>query len=266
VKKAVFFLFIFLLAADTCLAGVSVIGELARKKTVRPGERYEGVVTVKNSGDTAAEVRLYQTDYLFYADGRNIYGEPGSAPRSNAPWITAGPTQLTVPPKGTSAFHYTVKVPENNGLKGSFWSLLMVEPLAPPPPETEGKKGKVSVGLQTVIRYAVQIVTDIEESGERKIAFLNRQLTTKDGKTTFSVDIGNSGERRLSPVVWMDLYSAAGTHAGRFDSGRKGLYPECSVRNLFDLTEVPSGTYSALVVVDNEDDHVFGGQYEIVIK
>jgi hypothetical protein len=253
VKKAVFFLFIFLLAADTCLAGVSVIGELARKKTVRPGERYEGVVTVKNSGDTAAEVRLYQTDYLFYADGRNIYGEPGSAPRSNAPWITAGPTQLTVPPKGTSAFHYTVKVPENNGL-------------APPPPETEGKKGKVSVGLQTVIRYAVQIVTDIEESGERKIAFLNRQLTTKDGKTTFSVDIGNSGERRLSPVVWMDLYSAAGTHAGRFDSGRKGLYPECSVRNLFDLTEVPSGTYSALVVVDNEDDHVFGGQYEIVIK
>jgi hypothetical protein len=132
VKKAVFFLFIFLLAADTCLAGVSVIGELARKKTVRPGERYEGVVTVKNRGDTAAEVRLYQTDYLFYADGRNIYGEPGSAPRSNAPWITAGPAQLTVPPKGTSTFHYTVKVPEKNDLKGSFWSLLMVEPLAPP--------------------------------------------------------------------------------------------------------------------------------------
>lgn len=265
-KKAVFFLFIFLLAADICLAGVSVIGELSRKNAVSPGERYEGVVTVKNSGDTSAEVRLYQTDYLFYADGRNIYGEPDSAPRSNAPWITAGPTQLTVPPKGTSTFHYTVKVPENNGLKGSFWSLLMIEPVAPPPPEAKRGKGKVSVGLQTVIRYAVQIVTDIDESGERKITFLDRQLTAKDGKQSFSVDIGNSGERRLSPVVWMDLYNAAGTHAGRFDSGRKGLYPECSVRHLFDLTEVPAGKYSALVVVDNEDDHVFGGQYAIVIK
>lgn len=265
-KKAGFFLFLLLLAADTCLAGVSVISDLLQKNAVSPGERYEGVITVKNSDDTPAEMRIYQTDYLFYADGRNIYGEPGTAPRSNAAWMAVSPAQLTVPPKESRSFYYSVKVPEKNDLKGSFWSLLMVEPLAPPAPESLSGKGKVSVGLQTVIRYAVQIVTEIGESGEQKITFLDRQLMAKDGKKTFHVDIGNSGERRLSPVVWMDLYSATGFHVGRFDSGRKGIYPECSVRHLFDLTEVSPGKYTALVVVDNEDDHVFGGQYEIVIR
>jgi hypothetical protein len=33
-----------------------------------------------------------------------------------------------------------------------------------------------------------------------------------------------------------------------------------------DLTAVPAGTYTAVAIADNKDDHVFGGEYEIVIK
>jgi hypothetical protein len=33
-----------------------------------------------------------------------------------------------------------------------------------------------------------------------------------------------------------------------------------------DLTGVPAGTYNAVAIADNKDDHVFGGQYEIHIK
>lgn len=265
-KKVILILLALLGAATICHAGVSVVGSLARENTVVPGDRYEGDIMVRNNDEKPVEVRAYKKDYLFYADGRNLYNESGSTPRSNAAWLTVQPAQVTLPPMGTGMFHYTVQVPKGAELKGSYWSLLMVEPMAPPAVLPSQEKKKISVGLQTVIRYAIQIATDIGDSGEWKLAFRDKRLVMSGGKRVFELDIENTGERWLSPVVWIDLYNSAGTKVGRFESSQKRIYPGCSVRHQMDLTGVPAGTYNALAVADNRDDHVFGGQYEIVIR
>jgi P pilus assembly chaperone PapD len=267
VMKNAFLIILVLLGTVTASnAGVSVIGSLTRENTVGPGERYEGDIMVRNSDEKPVEVRIYKKDYLFYADGRNLYDESGSTPRSNATWITVQPAQMTVPPKGSGMFHYTVQAPKNVQLKGSYWSLLMVEPMAPPAVLPSQEKNKISIGLQTVIRYAIQIVTDIGASGEWQLKFRDKRVVMSEGKRLFEIDIENTGERWLSPVVWIDLYNAEGASIGRFESSQKRIYPGCSVRHQMDLTGVPAGTYSALAIADNKDDHVFGGQYEIVIK
>jgi hypothetical protein len=265
-KKAILILLVFLCTAATAHAGVSVVGSLTRENTVVQGDRYEGDIMLRNSDEKPVEVRIYKKDYLFYADGRNLYDEPGSTPRSNATWLTIQPAQLTVPPKGTGAFHYTVQVPKNTNLKGSYWSLLMVEPMAPPAVLPGQEKNKVSVGLQTVVRYAIQIVTDFGDSGEWQLKFRDKKLVMSEGKRLFEIDIENVGERWLSPMVWIELYNAEGAPAGRFESSQKRIYPGCSVRHQMDLTGVPAGTYNAVAIADNKDDHVFGGQYEITIK
>jgi hypothetical protein len=265
-KKTILMMLVFLCSATTSLAGVSVVGSLTRENTVVPGDRYEGDILLRNSGDESVEVRIYKKDYLFYADGRNLYEEPGSTPRSNAEWLTIQPAQLTVPPKGTGAFHYTVQIPKNHDLKGSYWSLLMVEPMVPPAVLPGQQKNKVSVGLQTVIRYAIQIVTDFGDSGEWQLRFRDKKLVMSEGKRLFELDIENVGERWLSPMVWIELYNAEGVPAGRFESSQKRIYPGCSVRHQMDLTGVPAGIYNAVAIADNKDDHVFGGQYEIHIK
>ncbi|MDO8722521.1 MAG: hypothetical protein Q7J31_09880 [Syntrophales bacterium] len=265
--KNLFLIMLVLLgAAAVSHAGVSVVGSLSRENTVGPGDRYEGDIMVRNSDEKPVEVRIYKKDYLFYADGRSLYDESGSTPRSNATWLSVQPAQMTVPPKGTGSFHYIVQAPKNAGLKGSYWSLLMVEPMAPPAVLPNQEKNKIAVGLQTVIRYAVQIVTDCGESGEWQLRFRDKRLVMSEGKRLFEIDIENIGERWLSPIVWIDLYNLEGSLVGRFESSQQRIYPGCSVRHRFDLTGVPAGTYSALTIADNRDDHVFGGQYEIVIK
>ena len=221
---------------------------------------------VRNSDDNPIEVRIYQKDYLFFADGKNLYDESGSTPRTNAKWLTVQPAQMTVAPKGAGSFHYTIQVPKKADLKGSYWSLLMVEPIAPPVVVPAQQKDKISVGLRTVIRYAIQVVTNFGDSGEWKLRFVEKRLALREGKRLFEVDIENVGERWLSPLVWVDLYNSEGTKVGRFESSQKRIYPGCSVRHLMDITAVPPGTYSALVIADNRDDHVFGGQYEVIIK
>ena len=266
-KKIIFFLLFFIILADFSFACVSVIGGLSREKNVKPGEKFEGIIYLKNNGESSCQVKVKQTDYLFYADGKNIYGEPGGISRSNARWISLSPVRLTVPPKETASVYYIVQVPENPDLKGSYWSMVMVEPIPETSPEsTKEEKGKVKVGIQTIVRYGIQIVTNFSDAGERKIRFLDKKLFSQDKKRLFEFDIENTGERSLSPVVWVELYSKDGMNIGRFESSKLRIYPGCSVRHKVDLTDVPKGKYKALVVADSGDENVFGAQYDLEME
>lgn len=265
--KKLAFLLIFLFIATLGYAGVAVVGELSREQNVKLGDKTEGIILVRNTGKETCEVKAYQTDYLFTCDGTNEYGKPGSNPRSNTPWITLNPVRVTVPPQETASIYYRILIPEDKNLHGTYWSLLMVESVVKPTPEeaAPGKK-KISVGIQAIIRYGIQIVTNIEETGERKIKFLDKKLVEKEGRKFLQVDIENIGTRTLSPAVWLELYNSQGIYTGKFEGGKLRIYPTCSIRQEIELTDVPKGKYKGILVVDNGDEHVFGGQYDLEIK
>jgi hypothetical protein len=262
------FIYLFLLAASGAFAGgIHVVDDLTKEATVRPGDEIRGTIAVRNSGDRPGEVKVYQTDYLFYFDGLNIYGEPESVPRSNCSWIAFSPQQFVVPAGERAMIYYTIQVPKDGNLFGTYWSMLMVEPipdgtLAP----MTSQSGEVTMAVKTVMRYAVQIVTHIGDSGKREIKFADKQLIRKDGKWVLQLDVENTGERWLRPWVRAELYDDQGSHVGRFDGGRCRIYPACSVRQCVELADLPSGKYHALIVVDNGDDSVCGAQYALEIK
>ncbi|MCJ7459617.1 MAG: hypothetical protein MUP17_11580 [candidate division Zixibacteria bacterium] len=260
------FLILFVLG-ESSFAGVSLIGELTREKTMQPGEKFEGKVTLKNTGETSWEVTIYKTDYLFYADGSNIYGESGRIPRSNAGWLSISPTRLTIPPKEMASVYYIIEVPQQPDLIGTYWSMLMVEPTSETgSKDIEDETGKVKLGIKTVLRYGIQIVTNIGDTGDRKIKFLDKKLISQDGRRTLQMDIENIGERWLRPTLWVELYDKGGKNMGRFGNRQLRIYPGCSIRHKIDLGDVPIGKYKALVMVDNGDEYVFGAQYDLEIE
>ena len=53
-------------------ANIMVVGSLAHEKEAHPGECYTGQFLVKNTGSKKVEVKVYQTDYRFYASGANF--------------------------------------------------------------------------------------------------------------------------------------------------------------------------------------------------
>ncbi len=252
--------------AGSSFACVSVTGSLKEDKTVRQGDKVNGTIQVRNSSNKSCNVKIYQTDYLFFADGKTIYGEPGSVPRSNAGWISLSPVFLTIPPQDNASIHYNIQIPADPSLKGSYWSMVMVESAGALPEHGKEEPKKITVGIQTNIRYGIQIATDIEDSGERMIRFLNKELITKNGQKIFQFDIENTGERWLAPEVWVDLFNSEGLNIGRFESKPVRIYPGSSVRHKVDFTQVKPGKYQALVVADNGDDHIFGARYQVDIK
>jgi len=255
------------LMAECHGAGITVVGELTHEKALEPGGSFEGVILLKNRENTPSEVKIYQTDYLFYSDGKNIYGEPGKDPRSNAPWITITPTRLTVPPGENARISYKITVPGTPGLTGTYWSLIMVEPISAASPESVSpEKGKVKVGLQSNMRYAIQMVTQIGDTGTVEMAFGDKKIITSNKERILQIDQENRGERSVIPHVWAELYEKAGTHVGKFDAGRLRINPRCSGRFRINITDLPKGEYKAIIIVDCGEAHVFGGEYNFQLK
>lgn len=257
----------FLMMPRVTEAGVSLIGGLSHKKQAEVGKTYKGIILIRNSGNKSQEVKLYQNDYLFFFDGTNIYGEPGKDPRSNADWLIFNPHRLTIPPDSTAAVNYTLKVPEDPKLVGTYWSVLMVEGIPETSPESgQAKKSETRIGITQVVRYAVQMVTHIGDTGERKLKFLDKKLLKEEEKTILQVDIENIGERYLSQFLWVELYDEQGRYIGQFEGRRLGTFPGTSVRNRVDLSDVPKGSYKAMVVVDCGGDYIFGADYTLKVK
>ena len=127
VKKRIVLSLWLLLASGSVLAGgIEVEGGLTRAYMVQPGSRIEPSILLRNHGAEPGEVKTYQADYLFFSDGKNSYGEPGSVPRSNCSWVTFSPQQLVVPANGTSFIHCAVQAPNDEKLTGTYWSMLMI--------------------------------------------------------------------------------------------------------------------------------------------
>ncbi len=248
-------------------AQVAINGTMTHELEVEPGRAYSGTIEIQNPTASAQTVKAYQTDYFFYAGGEVRYGEPGGLPRSNARWITYSPHDVVIPARESVTIRYTVQTPSDDTMKGTYWSIVMVEPIAAGSPEAPGSDpDKVSLGVRQVLRYGVQIVTHIGATGERRLQFSQFQLSAENGKRVLAVDLENTGERWMRPTLWAEVYDAQGTYVGKFEGTAQRLYPGTSGRFRVELVGVQNGAYKALVVADGGGDEVFGANINLVIR
>ena len=250
--------------AHEASARLVIVGETVHRSTGAPGGEVRGAITVLNRGDQAAEVRVYQTDYQFSANGESQFGSAGSLPRSNASWLKLDTTQAAIPPGGTAEINYQGRVPTEASLRGTFWSLIMVEQteqVAAPPQGGNARERKAAI--QTVVRHAIQVVVDLGNPEPAQLKVLAKLLENDSQSKTFSVDVANQGPWMVRPEVSMELFDAQGAPAGEIEGARVRLYPTCSFRYRFDLKSVPAGRYTALVVFDTGDENVSGVQYAL---
>ncbi|MBS3788542.1 DUF916 domain-containing protein [Candidatus Bipolaricaulota bacterium] len=253
------FLLLLALVSGYTYGEVSVEGELYRERSLEPGQTYEGTITVSNTGDTKRTIRVYQTDYRTHSSGKVVYGDPGTQPRSNASWIEFDQDKLQIAAGSKSSFRYEITVPDKD-LLGSYWSTIMVEPV----PRDSEKNQQGGTTLTQTIRYCVKIVTNIEDTGKRSVEITEVDLSRSDGELFLLVGVKNSGERVLFPEAWAEIYGLkSGEKVGRFEGGRKHIFPESSISYNIKLSGISKGNYQTQLVLDNGDENVWGAQFKI---
>jgi hypothetical protein len=255
------------LLCHTAAASVGVVGSLTHEITALPGRSYQGAFELRNSGTVPEQVKIYQTDY-FYTSDAPVYGEPGQLPRSNARWIAFSPAQITVPAGEAVPVNYSIQVPDDTTLRGTYWSMLMVEPIAPGSPESaSADAGRVVLQIRQVFRYGLLVITDVApQEARREVRFSALKLAAREGRPVLDVDVESTGDRGLSGELWVELYSDDGGYVGKFAGGKKRLLPGTSVRYAVDLSGLGRRTYKALLVLDSGGDDVFGADVTLVLQ
>ncbi|MDP3441475.1 MAG: hypothetical protein Q8T08_01325 [Ignavibacteria bacterium] len=242
-------------------ASFEVMGSLIYKHIAQKGETYTTVIKVRNTGDTDQEVRIYQRDYLYNHEGASFYNEPGSNRRSNAPWTKFGPQTMLLKGMETQDIQFEITVPQNDSLVGTFWSVLMVEGVTPLDPNAKGQ-----LNIHESIRYAIQMVTNIGQTGTGQLEFQQPGVVTEGEKQFFDFILLNTGERFISPDVSMELFDAeTGESVKVIKAPRNGMYPTTSTKWRFPLEGLPPKTYKAVIVADGSGEDVFGLEYSIAL-
>lgn len=139
----------------------------------------------------------------------------------------------------------------------------MVEPLGDDDP-LAAKQPQQGLSIRQVVRYGVQVLTELGSAGRRSIGFQNPALAQRaPGQFGLQVDLLNDGERYLRPAVYAEVYDAAGAQVGRVEGAQGRLYPGTSARQQFTLPTLPAGDYQVVVVADGGEGSVFGVRYAL---
>jgi hypothetical protein len=249
-------------------AGVVIVGSLIHEKETGIGETYTGqIVASNNSDDKPQEVKLYQQDYFFEAEGKIFYNEPGTQIRSNAKWITYSPARFIIPPKENLIINYSIKVPNDPSLKGTYWSVLMVEGVPEESPESAlSTTRQIQVGIIQLIRYSIQLVSHIGTTGNKQIQFISTKMLSEGGKQLLILNVKNTGQRFLRPNLWAEFYTEDGNFLGKYDGGNYRLYPDTSTSYKMDITGLPKNKYKALIIADCGGDDIFGVNLTLQLK
>lgn len=256
-------------APTSALNGSVVLkGPMHYEHTLAPGGAAKGSFTLQNPTTRPQTVKLYQTDMLSMAGGKVAYGPVNSTPRSNSQWIVITPQQLNLAPGQSATVYYLIQLPNDVALAGSYYSMIMVEPLrvsdlAPVAPIAG--QGQFSFDART--RYGIAITTNIGETGARGMRYTDRRVLTTAQGSVLQVEMENTGERRLGLHIYADVYDEQGVAAGHIELERDvAIQPGCVRSASIPLANLRPGKYSALVVADNGDEYVYGARYDLEIK
>lgn len=259
------FLILLFFSATALFGDIQVLGSLTRIGSGNPGESYDGSIDLQNVSDETVEVKVYQKDYRFFADGRVLYEETGAHDRTNAPWIEFSPNILAIPAGQGAQVGYRVRIPDSNELIGTYWSLLFIEGV---PNDTGEKKDNenFTLSILQVVRYGIQLITEIGDTGSVALDFVNPILDDADGLYTLAIDVENIGSVWLRPEFSCTLFDLSGAELASVDAGDKRLYPGTSTRAVFNLPSLAVGTYRALVLADGGGENLFGANYTLKIE
>lgn len=242
-------------------AQISVLTSTVEEKEAAKGEIYTGRIVISNPTTSPQAVRIFKTDYSFKADGTTSYGDAGSLARSNATWVAPQTERVVVPPRSEVTVPYTVRVPQNDSLRGTYWSMIKVQAAETAPPTVSGNQ----VGLGQVIEYGIQVATHIGTTGTRTIKFESPTAGhDSTGSATLDLDVVSTGERAVRPKFSAEVYDATGAVKAKGAQTRGLVYPGTSFRQHFDFGKLPAGTYKVVVFADTGAEQVFASQFTIV--
>lgn len=238
------------------------VSNLSSIDAISPGEKKRFQIKLINDRDESEQIDLTLTDYRCNSSGEHFFDQPsGKAERSNASWIHLGQERVTLAPQEVRDIFYTVEVPKNENLKGSYWSVLLIEPTEALPSKDDEKEG---FKLRIKVRYAHHIVTNVQEASP-KLKVLQKEIKEISGEPYLVLHVVNQGELFINPELTFTLYDKEGKLEKTLKAQPERLYPGNPQSFYVPLKELSKERLQeplkGFIMFDGHGNHLFGDQF-----
>jgi hypothetical protein len=239
-----------------------LLSELSYNGNFKPGDHQQIKISLVNEKENPELINFKLCDYACNAEGEHFFEEPSSSfQRSNSQWIHLSKNRVTLQPKETSDYFLTIKIPQDPSLKGSYWSVILVEPENPINTIGDTKGFQLNIKM----RFAYHVITTINE-GTAKIQILQAQIKQIDDKNQLCIDVKNIGDVYLNPKMTLKLFNNSGKLEKTLLGQTERLYPGNSQRYFVDGEGLKGKKYTAFFLLDNGDKHLFGETLELNLQ
>lgn len=262
--KRILLLITFMLQFGFLHAGIVVLNGLTHSYKIENGKVYKGKVAIENTSNAPQSVKLFLQDFTYHADGTINYTALRTNQRSNGDWIKLNTNLVTLKGKEKTEVLYEITVPEKAVNPGSYWSVIIVEPVD----DIKPSDNKPGVNITSVIRYAIQVITDIEtEKAKPDLTFESVKVEKEEGKKTVKIAIANHGNLYCKPTASIEIYNRkTGEKIGTYSSLTMGLLPATSKTFPIDISKLPPDKYTATIIATDEEENAFALNVELEVK
>ena len=80
-----------------------------------------------------------------------------------------------------------------------------------------------------------------------------------------NVAVENTGECILKPEMSVEVFDADGNSLGIFKADRRKTFPGTSIKSSIVLEGIKPGTYTAILVAECDEEHIYGTNISLEI-
>lgn len=262
--KRITLLLIFALQFCFLKAGIVILNGLSHSYKVENGKVYKGKIEMENTGSQSQNVKIFLQDFSYKSDGTINYSAPHTNDRTNIDWIKFNTNLVTIKAKQKTEVYYEITVPNKISDTGSYWSVIMVEPVE----ELKPNDSNQGVNITSVIRYAIQVITDYDaDKAKPDLKFESIKLENEEDYKIAQIAIANNGNLYCKPTASLEIYNRkTGEKVGIFSSIAMGLLPHTSKKFSVNLNKLPPDKYNAVVIATDENENAFAINVELEVK
>lgn len=249
---AILFLYTSLSASVVITNGLSHAHDMTNLQSVK------GVVKIKNIGKEPQRIIIYKMDQTMDCVGGGSFMDADSLSRSNASWINLSAVEEVLDTGQMFELVYEIQKPSDSNIKGSYWSMIMVENI----PDIEAEPEKKGITVRSNLRYAVQIISNVGEAESYDMEFDSVFYDLEN--QTLEMMISNPTISIMRPYFEVKLYSDSGHTVNVKRENIVKLYPGTCRRISIPIEDIQQGSYDGVVIAKTEGQGVYG--YNVSIE
>ncbi|AOW20492.1 hypothetical protein LPB138_07305 [Urechidicola croceus] len=235
-------------------ANVAITNGLTHIYKGNSGDVISGEVILMNGSDQEQLVTFELNEAIFSCETNRIFTNEYSHPKSSTDWFNGKVLNKVLGPKEKYVYTYTIEMPNDKSLRGSYWTVLKVN--LEKPIREESING--NIGLDTKITYAVALLTHVNDYDELSLDFENINLKedAQNLKKELEVKLINNSLFIEGIKLSLEIYDNNGVkvHEGKTD--RNLTFPGFCRDFLIDVSSLPNGKYECVLIADSREEFI----------